>query len=367
MNNYIEIHKNSIEYILQTVRNKLMSENVDEKCIETVIKKYEACIGNCISKDGLLYLTPQTKIRLEQYSDVISTLTSHTEITKDTSESEVLKLFSLEPYNSQINTYVLLASKYCDTLRLLPSKGYNPLNINTAEFGNKLDGILTLRSVPYLYEEFYTRLNEYIHWLMMLMDFNIVFIDTETCGLEDLRPVQITCVVTDMFLNNIIDKFNVYIKQTNIPQEAVNVHGLSEEILNKIGVDDKIASGELSKFLNKYSGKAVYVGHNIVFDCKVLQQFSSTTYIDLNIQHTFDTYRNRKYLIRSLSQGTVKKCSLENFLNNADIDSNEINQVINKVFNDANLQQHNAIYDTVALYMLLHKMEFMSFDKMTFK
>ena len=91
-----------------------------------------------------------------------------------------------------------------------------------------------------------------------------IFLDTETTGLsfrEGHKIVEIACIET----KDLIPTNNVFHKlinpKRNMPQEAFNVHGFSEEILSKYETFEKVAD----EFLNFIKGKKLII-HNASFD-----------------------------------------------------------------------------------------------------
>jgi len=95
-----------------------------------------------------------------------------------------------------------------------------------------------------------------------------IVLDTETTGLDPAngdRVVEIGCVET---MHHIAtgESFHVYINpERDMPQEAFNVHGLSEEFLS-----DKPVFAEIIGDFLTFIGDAPLVIHNADFDMKFL-------------------------------------------------------------------------------------------------
>lgn len=93
---------------------------------------------------------------------------------------------------------------------------------------------------------------------------NEVFLDTETTGLsfnEGHKIVEIACIET----KDLVPTKKIFHKlinpKRNVPLEAFNVHGFSEELLSKQETFDEIAE----EFLNFIKGKKLII-HNANFD-----------------------------------------------------------------------------------------------------
>lgn len=367
-----DILNSNKEYIITYLRDKLYSENIHEDLIEQAIKQYQNCFGHCVGLNGQFFLTPKTKERLSKLNNVELIYNTHLDLPKEVNKDSLLKLFSLEPYNTQINNIVLvMASQYlskiifsqtalienADIRQGLELKINSPMSQDNYTYF--CDNILPY---PILLDECYTRLVEFITWVSSLLDYYLIFLDTETCGLDDKRPVQITCTVTDLSLTGIIDSFNVYIQQTGISQGAIDVHHLDEELLFKIGVTPEEASNMLHSFLNKYKNKAILIGHNITFDIKALNTLGTqtNTYFNISNDDVFCTYHNIKYFSKYPRQFGESN-NLTNIAKLHGVTDEEVQNIISSVdnFNVNGLDFHNAIYDTIVLYLLFKKDHFM--------
>ncbi len=116
-----------------------------------------------------------------------------------------------------------------------------------------------------------TSLDNFNHLLLELLDMKFIFIDTETTGIRNAKPVQISIIVTDCYLN-ILDHKNFYIYQSNIEEEALNVHKLTPEFLKQ----NETLPGKVIEYLHsldyKYNNK-VTLAYNIRFDVAVMKNF----------------------------------------------------------------------------------------------
>ena len=93
---------------------------------------------------------------------------------------------------------------------------------------------------------------------------NEIFLDTETTGLsfkEGHKIVEIACIETQ----DLIPTGQIFHKLINpkrdMPEEAFNVHGFSQEFLKDKDIFSKIAD----EFLNFVKGKKIII-HNATFD-----------------------------------------------------------------------------------------------------
>lgn len=95
-----------------------------------------------------------------------------------------------------------------------------------------------------------------------------IVLDTETTGLDPNsghRIVEIGCVETRHHITT-GESFHVYINpERDMPEEAFNVHGLSEKFLS-----DKPVFAEVVEDLLSFIGDAPLVIHNADFDMKFL-------------------------------------------------------------------------------------------------
>lgn len=109
---------------------------------------------------------------------------------------------------------------------------------------------------------------------------HLLVVDTETSGLRKYRNkdpenlsnwpriVQISWLVFDKN-GGLIESVTEYFKQPRpIPQDAVDIHGITDEICREKGLDPKIV---LTKFCETCSQVEFIVGHNISFDHGVIE------------------------------------------------------------------------------------------------
>lgn len=111
----------------------------------------------------------------------------------------------------------------------------------------------------------------------------ILWIDTETTGVNSFRDkiIEIGAVYKDTGSNE-TEEFHRYIKYPEYPdnfQEAVEVHGLSPEVLEEKGVENKTAYDEFVSFMDSKvkkfdkGDKCIVGGYNVKFDIDFFRKF----------------------------------------------------------------------------------------------
>ena len=124
---------------------------------------------------------------------------------------------------------------------------------------------------------------------------NEIFLDTETTGLSfksGHRIVEIACVETKDLVptNNIFHK--IINPERDVPEEAFNVHGFSEEFLKNKETFGQVAD----EFINFVKGKKIII-HNASFDLEFLNGelgLLKKNFIDKNfVIDSLDVARNK--------------------------------------------------------------------------
>lgn len=109
----------------------------------------------------------------------------------------------------------------------------------------------------------------------------ILVFDTETTGLPIKRNgsiddssnwpfiIQISWVIYDTYLKRNIEEYDQYIRLNGITisEKSIEIHGITEEVLENKGICIKIALEEFRKAILKCD---LLVGHNIDFDKKII-------------------------------------------------------------------------------------------------
>lgn len=198
-----------------------------------------------------------------------------------------------------------------------------------------------------------TSINNFNFMLMELLDTKFVFIDTETTGLENARPVQITIVITDVYLN-VIEAKNFYKYQDNIEPEAMNVHRLTPEFLS----ENETSAEEIFKYfeyINSFSSYK-FIGQNVQFDINTMKNFY--------LQHGKDWEEIRgfhnPYCIYKVTDiattiyPALKSKKLVNIIQYLNLHQRIVDKT-NEIFNATKSEAHDSRYDTVALLIILEE------------
>lgn len=109
---------------------------------------------------------------------------------------------------------------------------------------------------------------------------NLIFaFDTETTGLPEWRSpsdapfqphiVQLGAVLADAETGNTIQSMDVIVKPDGwtIPQEAADVHGITNEMAHAVGISEEVA---LDMFINMWH-RRLRVAHNQSFDERIIR------------------------------------------------------------------------------------------------
>jgi len=108
---------------------------------------------------------------------------------------------------------------------------------------------------------------------------HIIFYDTETTGLpvfkdpseREYQPhiVQLAAHMVDIKSRKIIQTMDVIVKPDGweIPQECIDVHGITNELAMEVGIPEPIA---IQMFLGLWDGR-LRVAHNTTFDNRIIR------------------------------------------------------------------------------------------------
>lgn len=123
---------------------------------------------------------------------------------------------------------------------------------------------------------------------------NYFIVDTETTGFTNYDEV-IDLAAVRVENGKIVDKFQRFIIPTKkISEDSIKIHGLTKDFLEKNGVTAKTAFREFKDFME--CGYPV-VGHNIVFDKRMIENHSKKAGVPLVIEVAFDTQRVAEKMI----------------------------------------------------------------------
>ena len=185
-----------------------------------------------------------------------------------------------------------------------------------------------------------------------------IFLDTETTGLSPGMIAQLAMIIIDE--NNEIRAKNYFFTIDYITSKA-------QSVCNDRGVEfyAKASNGKRFKdYANEILEEikdATLVAHNLPFD----ENFISTEFWRLGITFRpsagIDTKKYFKDKVQALNMfGRVKEPNMGDIINHYELSEEEIIKTASKLFRDDikfDLTQHDAIYDTTALYMAFTKAE----------
>jgi DNA polymerase III epsilon subunit-like protein len=196
----------------------------------------------------------------------------------------------------------------------------------------------------------------------------VLVFDTETTGLptnnyEAQRGrwynywghiVQLSWVLYDTDTNNILQKEDKIIKlpeSIELPQESVNIHGITREIMANVGIE---ITDALSLFRNSLQLCNVIVGHNIDFDinmvrAEMIRSGAIDYFLMLNVPIVCTMKSNRKFCkILTTSKRTGRKY----------YKYPKLMELHEKIYGCVPANLHNALVDVIVCLRCYMKREF---------
>ncbi|MEA2089034.1 MAG: 3'-5' exonuclease, partial [Patescibacteria group bacterium] len=123
----------------------------------------------------------------------------------------------------------------------------------------------------------------------------IIVLDTETTGLNILKDEIIQIYAVEIVDGKIGKDFHYFLKN-NIPVgNSADVHGISDEFLQKKGKDPKQVLNKLKEFIK---ADAV-IGHNVNFDISMIKENGKRNSIDFDFEEYYDTLDIAKRFIKN--------------------------------------------------------------------
>ena len=186
----------------------------------------------------------------------------------------------------------------------------------------------------------------------------ICIFDCETTGTTRPLPIQFSFLMLDVN-SNILGCNSYYIQQDSIETGATNIHGMTKLSLhNQFDAEaPEIIYEQVKKLLA--DKRLILVAHNISFDIRTLRNFAEQCSDDIVMpSHTFCTYYNhRDYLLGDLADYTQK--SIKEYFGISDED---VISTMQEIFKNSDFQakSHDAVFDTVTLYLILKRSQFLS-------
>jgi len=211
--------------------------------------------------------------------------------------------------------------------------------------------------------------------LIQLNIMNILIFDTETTGLPkskyidtlnlDEWPhiVQFSFIKYDIIKNTIVEIHDYIIKIPKnivIPEDSINIHGISNEISNKKGV---LMSNVFDKFFNSLQNTDKLIGHNINFDINILKVELLRLINDTNVDQTsVKKYKEYLHFINNYNnvyctmKETINHCKLEKLDKNGKkiLKYPKLIELHTKLFDTSPKNLHNSLNDiliTLRCYM----------------
>jgi len=139
-----------------------------------------------------------------------------------------------------------------------------------------------------------------------------IFFDTETTGLPNWKEksdsecqphlVQLAAIVADLDTREILQSMNVIINplEWTIPQETIDIHGITNEIANQVGIPEIQA---IDMFMSMQQG-SLRIAHNVTFDNRIIRIGCKRYFPDIisdeawkDKSNYYCTYQNFKKLI----------------------------------------------------------------------
>ncbi len=123
----------------------------------------------------------------------------------------------------------------------------------------------------------------------------LVVLDTETTGTNVLKDDLIQIYATEVVEGKVERDFHFFVKNTLSVGSSAQVHGLTDEFLQKNGRDPKEVLQELKDFI---AGDPV-VGHNVIFDLSILEENSKRQGLEFKFKDFYDTLDLSRRLLKS--------------------------------------------------------------------
>lgn len=122
----------------------------------------------------------------------------------------------------------------------------------------------------------------------------LLFIDTETGGIDPQKHALLSIGLVVWEDGNILDSKEIFIKYGNksITQRSLSINKINCDIHNQYAVTQTTAIKHILNFIKKYFGdnKVTCVGHNISFDINFIKQMFK------NNRRSFDNYFSHRLI-----------------------------------------------------------------------
>jgi DNA helicase-2/ATP-dependent DNA helicase PcrA len=123
----------------------------------------------------------------------------------------------------------------------------------------------------------------------------IIVFDTETTGTNPLKDEVIQVYACEIINGQPGQEFSYYLKNKRLVGLSQDVHGLTDEFLQKEGRDPREVLLELKKFIND----DVVSGHNVMFDINMIVENGKREGIEFEFKEYYDTLDLAKRFIEA--------------------------------------------------------------------
>jgi DNA helicase II / ATP-dependent DNA helicase PcrA len=113
----------------------------------------------------------------------------------------------------------------------------------------------------------------------------IIVLDVETTGVNFVEDEIIQIYAREIVNSEIGKEFHFYLKNKKPVDSSYSVHKISDEFLRKNGHSPKKVLKDLKDFI----GDSIIVGHNVLFDLKMIKENSFKQGIEFNCNNYYDT------------------------------------------------------------------------------
>lgn len=181
----------------------------------------------------------------------------------------------------------------------------------------------------------------------------IVFLDTETTGLEPGQICQLSYIVQEG--NNLIKRVNQFFKVDYVDLGATKVNGLTKDMLDTLS-KGKVFADRAAEFFEDFNG-SLLVAHNINFDLKFIKAEFSRVGIDADFKHKLCTLTFLTNKIKLPGKyGGYKWPNVAESLKFLGFTEKEVSEFAKDIYGDHTGMAHDARYDATAVCLMVNKM-----------
>lgn len=182
------------------------------------------------------------------------------------------------------------------------------------------------------------------------MDKKVIFLDTETGGLNEFENSLLTVGLALWDNGTIVDSLEVFISKEvyNVTDKAIEVNKIDLDNLRKIGCNEKEAIEKIESFCYKHfkNERVVIAGHNVSFDIAFLKQL----YRRNNNYNFYKRFSHRSIDTSAILKYLYFSGKLESDISNSDAAF----KFFNIEFEEG--KRHSALGDAIATAELFNKL-----------